>query len=51
MLNQRTLEMIEELGKVPVSSIDNISELQEELSKAGYVSYLDASTDYLIVEQ
>ena len=51
ILNQRTLEIIEEMGKLPVSTIDNLSEFQEELRNAGYIGYLDASTDYLIVEK
>ena len=51
MLNQRTLEIIEETGKIPVSTVDNLEKLQRELKAAGYVSYLDASTDYLVVEK
>lgn len=51
MLNQRTLEIIEELGKIPVSTIDNLAELQVELKDAGYISYLDSTTDYLVVEK
>lgn len=51
MLNKRTLEIIEETGRLPVSTIDDLEKFQNELKAAGYVSYLDASTDYLIVEK
>ena len=51
MLNDRTMEIIEETGKLRMQDIDNIAELQEELKVAGYVSYIDASTDYMIVEK
>ena len=51
MLNERTLEIIEELGKLPIEGIEAVGELQEELKASGYISYLDASTDYLIVEK
>ncbi len=51
MLNEKTIEIIEEIGKVPVSTIKNLGEFQSELRDAGYISYLDASTDYLIVEK
>lgn len=51
MLNQMTLEIIEELGQIPMETIENVAEFQEELKKAGYISYLDSSTDYLIVEK
>lgn len=50
-LTSTALEIIEELGKLPVSTINNLGKLQTELAEAGYVSYLDASTDYLIVEK
>lgn len=45
------LEIIEELGQIPMSTIENVAELQAELKEAGYISYLDASTDYLNVEK
>ena len=51
IITQRTLEIIDEMGKIPVSTIDNVGEFKEELSKLGYVSYLDDNTDYLIVEK
>ena len=51
IITQRTLEIIDEMGKIPVSTIYNVGEFQEELSKLGYTSYLDGSTDYLIVEK
>ena len=51
IITERTLEIIEEMKKIPVSTIYNVGEFQEELSKLGYVSYLDDSTDYLIVEK
>jgi len=51
MLNERTLEIIEELGKIPLETIENLGEFQEELKEAGYISYLDPSTDYLIIEK
>ena len=49
-ITERMMEMIEEMGKIPVWKIENLEELQEELDKMGYNSYLDDSTDYLIVE-
>jgi len=51
MLNQKTLEIIEEIGKIPVETIENVAEFQAELKEAGFISYLDSSTDYLIVER
>jgi hypothetical protein len=51
MLNERMMEIIEELGKLRMEDIENVAELQAELKKAGYISYVDASTDYLIVEK
>lgn len=51
MLNVRTLEIIEETGRISTSSINNIAKFQKELKKAGYDSYMDPSTDYLIVEK
>lgn len=51
MLSERMLEIIEENGKIRMQDIDNLAELQAELKKAGYTSYVDASTDYLIVEK
>lgn len=49
----RLLENAEELGKVPVSTIDDgdLEELKKELKEKGYVAYLDASTDNLIIEE
>lgn len=44
-------EIIEELGQIPMETIENVSELQTELKEEGYISYLDESTDYLIVER
>jgi hypothetical protein len=51
MLNNRMMEIIEEIGKLRMQDIENIAELQEELKKAGYNSYIDSSTDYLIVKK
>ena len=51
MLNQRTLEIIEELGRISMETIENVAEFQAELKAAGYISYLDASTDYLVIEK
>ena len=51
IITERTLEIIEEMKKIPVSTIYNVGEFQEELSKLGYTSYLDETTDYLIVEK
>src|SRR5690554_4005667 len=51
MLNNSTLALIEELGKIPVSEIENLKAFMDELEKAGFDSYLDPSTDYLIVEK
>jgi len=51
MLNERMLEIIEETGKIRMQDIDNLAELQGELGRAGYVSYVDMATDYLIVEK
>lgn len=46
------LEIIEETGKIPMSLIDDgdLKKLQDELKKIGYESYVDESTDWLIVE-
>jgi len=51
IVTEKMLEIIEELGKLPVSTIDNLGETMKELRKKGYISYLDESTDYLIVEK
>jgi len=51
MLTERMMEIIEETGKLRMQDIENVAELQAELKAAGYVSYVDASTDYLIVEK
>ena len=51
MITERMLEIIEETGKLRMQDIENVQELQVELEKAGYNSYIDASTDYLIVEK
>lgn len=48
---QRELEQIEELGKIPVSTIEDLAEFKAELKEAGFISYLDPSTDYLIIEK
>ena len=45
------LETAEELGGIPMGTIENVAELQAELKEAGYISYLDTCTDYLIVEK
>lgn len=45
------MEIIEEIGKISMETIENVAGLQAELKKEGYISYLDASTDYLIVER
>ena len=50
-LTATMIEIIEELGQIPMETIENVAELKAELKEAGYISYLDASTDYLIVEK
>jgi hypothetical protein len=47
----RLLEIAEETGEVPVSSIGNLTETITDLAKLGYTAYLDPSTDFLIVEK
>jgi hypothetical protein len=49
MLNERTLEIIEETGKIRTQDIEDIATFQKELEEAGYSSYLDPSTDHLII--
>lgn len=49
--HSKLLEIVSELGKIPVSTIDNLTEVIAELKELGYLSYLDSSTDYLIVEK
>ena len=46
------LEIIEETGKLSMAVIDDgdLEKLQDELRKSGYKSYVDESTDWLIVE-
>lgn len=46
------LEIIWETGKLAMSTIDDgdLEKLQDELRKSGYVSYVDESTDWLIVD-
>ena len=51
MLNEKLLEIIEETGKLRMQDIKNVAELQSELKAAGYDSFVDSSTDYLIVEK
>lgn len=50
-VTQRTLEIIGVMGRLPMSTIDNLAGLQKELREKGYISYLDSSTDWLIVEK
>ena len=47
------LELIEELGKIRMEDIDSedLERLQEELQEAGYETYVDDTTDYLIGER
>jgi H2-forming N5,N10-methylenetetrahydromethanopterin dehydrogenase-like enzyme len=47
----RLIEIAEELGKVPVSSISDLATTIADLKELGYTAYLDASTDYLIIEK
>ena len=51
MLNKKIIEIIEGTGKIRKEDIIDIAELQAELNKAGYISYLDPSTDYLIIKK
>ena len=51
MLSEKLLEIIEETGKLRMQDIKNVAELQSELKAAGYDSFVDSSTDYLIVEK
>jgi len=46
------LEIIEETGKLPMAVIDDgdLEKIQDELEKLGYESYVDESTDWLIVD-
>ena len=48
----KALEIIEETGKLAMSAIDDgeLEQLQKELEKSGYESYVDDSADWLIVE-
>jgi hypothetical protein len=48
----KALEIIEETGKIAMSVIDDgeLEQLQKELEKSGYESYVDDSTDWLIVK-
>lgn len=48
----RVPELAEELGRIPVSMIDegDLEQLVSELQEQGYNCYLDSSTDYLICE-
>ena len=48
-ITKRLLEIIEELGKVPVAGIDDLAGTIAELQARGYTAYLDPSTDYLCV--
>lgn len=50
VVNYRTLEIVEELGRVKVSEIDDLGELILELHSMGYSCYFSSNTDYLIVE-
>lgn len=47
------LEIIWETGKLAMSTIDDgdLEKLQDELRKIGYESYVDESTDWLIVDE
>ena len=51
MLSDQTKELIEELGKIPMETIENVEKLQAELESEGYISYLSPDTDYLVVEK
>lgn len=49
---EKALEIIWEIGKLSMASIDDgdLVRLQDELKKIGYESYVDESTDWLIVD-
>lgn len=51
MITERMMEIIEEIGKLRMENIENLAELQKELKNVGYISYVDQSTDYLIIEK
>lgn len=49
---EKALEIIWEIGKLSMAAIDDgdLEKLQDELKKIGYESYVDESTDWLIVD-
>ena len=47
-VNEKTLEIISEVGKLEMMSIDNVQGTMDELNKLGYESFVDESTDCLI---
>ena len=50
---EKALEIIWEIGKLSMASIDDgdLVRLQDELKKIGYETYVDESTDWLIVDE
>lgn len=49
MINLGTLALIEETGKIPMFSIENLEGLIKELERLGYQCKLSSNTDYLLV--
>lgn len=43
----KAIEILTEVGSLPVEAIDNLGEFIDELKALGYIVELDASTDYL----
>lgn len=50
MINDKTIEIIEEIGKIPMSTIDNVEQFISELDLLGYSYELSPNTDYLLVK-
>lgn len=46
----KLLEIIEELGKIPMETIDNLDELWSVLESMDYNVSISPDTNYLIVE-
>ena len=43
-----TIEILEETGRIAVSTIDNLGEFKADMADLGYDLVLDPTTDYLI---
>jgi hypothetical protein len=50
-VNERTIEIVEELGKLEMASIDNLEGTMNELEEMGFNCEISSCTDYLLCKK